>query len=282
MSGLNKPEAIHIPPTMSCLANGVQIDGRSPCTTQSNLYSQAADVTYSNPQHPRWWFHNDKAEDFLRSPNSTICIAEDERAATLSRKIARDSIRFLRDEINKVRSSSWKEVRDMRPVLYIASCPSNRWHRRRPSPSPPTSDEGREDRVVPLRRPPPPPKKPVLKYMINQLFHALRPLVPRTWQPWFPSFDELSIDDQLDVLESLPRPLPPMVSPVDQRLCIIVGLDDAYSQETHDLVERFLRIIEQLFITDRRGKILFMCLAPLDIKSMLKGESCVMNLKEKY
>ncbi|KAI1087740.1 hypothetical protein F5B19DRAFT_497054 [Rostrohypoxylon terebratum] len=242
---------------------------------QDMLYSQAADVTYCNQQHPRWWFYNDKAEDFLRSPNSTICTAEHKTAISSSHNIAIDSIRFLQDEMNRIGSLSWQKVRDTRPVLYITSFPSDRRpQRQRP---PPISIEG--SRVPPVTTA---PEKPVLKSMLSQFFNELRPLVPQTWQPWFKCFDELSIDVQLDVLESLPRPLPPMVSPVDQRLCIIVGLDDAYSQGTHDLVTRFLRIVEQLLITDERGKILFMSLAPLNIKSMLKGESSVMNLKKDH
>ncbi|KAI0880992.1 uncharacterized protein GGS22DRAFT_197288 [Annulohypoxylon maeteangense] len=244
--------------------------GRSGCATWSaqEIYSNAADINFRNPENPRWWFYNDKAEDFLTGPNSAISAVHDRKAREKGRNIAIDSIRFFRDEIKKYRSLTWQDVRDTRPVIFVAS-DSNHHRYRCISRTAPFNIE-----IDPQKR--------ILHCMICQFFFEMRPLIPRNWQPWFARFDRLSIGDQLDVLASIPYPISPMASPVDQRLCIIVGLDDAYSQYTHGEVTRFLRIIEQFFIAGGRGKILLMHYAPFDMTGMLKGESNVTNLKKGY
>ncbi|KAI1207394.1 uncharacterized protein F4807DRAFT_176321 [Annulohypoxylon truncatum] len=243
---------------------------------QEEVYSNAADINFRNPENPKWWFYNDKTEDFLRSPNSAIGAVEDEKGDEMALNIAVDSIRFLRDELNKYQSLTWQDVRNTRPVLFVTSDPDRRQRRYNiidHYPPPLNLNRVRSNNAEGNL------KGAILNSMINQFFYGLRPLIPQNWQPWFSRFDMLSIDDQLDVLESLPRPLPPMLSPVDQRLCILVGLDDAYSQYTHGQVTRFLRIIEQSFIADGRGKILLICVTPFNIIDMLKDESCVIKLK---
>ncbi|KAI1452961.1 hypothetical protein F4805DRAFT_462245 [Annulohypoxylon moriforme] len=252
---------------MSCLTN----IGRPICETcnvaQKIIYSAASDINFRNSENPKWWFYNDNAEDFLTSPSSAISAVEDKQAFIRGCNIAIDSIRFLRDEIKKYRSLTWQDVRDTRPVFFIAS---DLGHRR-----------GRYLSYSGPLKVEISPQKAILQSMTTQLFQELRSLIPRNWQPWFTRFDTLSISDQLDVLESLPRPLPPMVSPVDQRLCIVVGLDDVYNREMHNYVKRFLRIIEQLFIADGRGKILLMFRTPFDLAGMLEVKSCVINLKKR-
>ncbi|KAI2464510.1 hypothetical protein F4781DRAFT_69755 [Annulohypoxylon bovei var. microspora] len=231
-------------------------------TAQELVYTDAADILFRNPEAPAWWFDNDAAEAFLKTKDPATNFVLDKNAHKHARNIAVDVVRYNRDELKKSLCASWKDVRETRPVMFVASRPQANTHRL--GPWVPTGTDLD------------------LSYMLKQFFAELRPLIAPTWQPWVPYFSFQPVEDQLSLLESIPRPIPLMEAPTNLRLCIVAGLEDAYSEDTHDNVKRFVRILEQFFLADRRGKLLFLCRNTFDIKGMLHSDESVVDFKSGY
>ncbi|RYP06224.1 hypothetical protein DL765_009567 [Monosporascus sp. GIB2] len=105
------------------------------------------------------------------------------------------------------------------------------------------------------------------KYAIDGLWPFLAPHVRARFRsegsPTTEFYETLHKDAEeiLDLLEGMLPDMPgieiPMEGADDKTLCVVDSIDDAISDETAQHVERLVRVLEEIFVVNGKGKILF-------------------------
>ncbi|KAI1406336.1 hypothetical protein F4819DRAFT_243735 [Hypoxylon fuscum] len=235
-------------------------------TDRRDVYLAAADVDYMLGDVPDFWANGDDVK-FLKDTKPVMGIVQYKRPYKGAYRIACDSILWYFDDLRR-NARSYQEVHEAKPVIFVAPevrpCPL--W----------TPAESKA--IIPLHQASP---TGALKAIIDKFYEEALPVIVPSWRCWQRRFPALSLDNKLSILESIPNimPVDGRVK-VDQRLCIIVGMEYAISKETRDHAKRFVRFLEKHFIKTGGGKILFFVDTPFDLSDMLDDESCVVHLSE--
>ncbi|KAI2622651.1 hypothetical protein GGS26DRAFT_600672 [Hypomontagnella submonticulosa] len=228
----------------------------------SDIYGCAAKVKHENPECPSGWFANENSDNFLQTPGSIISLISDDGDFKAASYIAIDILRYIKDQV-KPMGYSWRDIRDAIPVFFAAP-------RVGPTQLVMHYEQDRNQSVD------------ILRSIMTSFFYEIAPFVASNWTPWIVAFSELMLEDKLQVLESLPELGINHDIPINQRICIIAGLDIAYSEETHGVVKRFLRVVERMFVTNGMGKVLLVCRSPLAVTSLVEDASRVVCFDEKF
>ncbi|KAI1080094.1 hypothetical protein F5B20DRAFT_540755 [Whalleya microplaca] len=233
---------------------------------RSNIYVAAGDVDYGIYESPDWDF--EKAIHWLDGSKSEISAVHHEKAYTAAYKIAREAIERQRRDVNP----SWRQrhIREEgQPVLLIA-----------PKANAQSSDEA-------------------FYSLMESLFEQLWPIVePSHWREICSKvdlnlkyyFDPLKCDSDTVgtywcALEKLlavgvksPKPW------VKHHLCVVADIDHAGSEEVNadgqevSAVKRFIEILENMFVTPDKGRLLFVTSKPYNITAMVENKERVVNL----
>ncbi|KAI1105401.1 hypothetical protein F4804DRAFT_331311 [Jackrogersella minutella] len=217
-------------------------------TSQEDIYQEALDpsllirdrVNWEDGYSFQWWQEDSEEDMFLRSDYSVVGVVGDENVEQSVRYIALDALRFLREHWSSTRGYTWQDVRDAKPVLLVN----------------PYADFNLSQEMLSSLGTVEPPNP--LSALLSSFWYGVYPVIPPSWQSWNECFDGLSIDDKLTVLESL-QPLVSHPNFPAKHLCVISGVDAACAQDSYDQVERFVKVVEKLFITSKKGKVLFVC-----------------------
>ncbi|OTA99507.1 hypothetical protein M426DRAFT_27473 [Hypoxylon sp. CI-4A] len=200
---------------------------------QQNIYLDAASTQFCSQENLKGWFRDEALEEFLRNPDCVIKVVQHEDAYNEARYAAIESIRFFKDELRDY-GWTWNDIRDNVPVFLVQG---DSLHS-------------------------------IITRFINEIDRTIAP----NWKSMCHVAQHFRIDDVLSILDSLPSLMSPCNGTgisVKHHLCIITGLDRVYNQASHDYVKRFLRLVEKLFITDRKGKVLLFCKTPFDVDAIL-------------
>ncbi|XXH01128.1 phospholipid:diacylglycerol acyltransferase [Hypoxylon texense] len=232
--------------------------------TNSDVYIAANDIDYLLLDCPGFW-KNGGDQEFLTSTNPVIGVATCETFKEAYR-VGMDSVNHYWKQMKSTyiqppreRQTRQLEYRefwlDVKPVIFAAP------------PELPRSTESFR-KLLPEQQ---------LKSILISFYEQLQPIVAPDWQPWRTIFPTLPADEMLTILERIPKSSGEQLVEVKQRLYIIVGLETAYSEETHDDVQRFLRFLARNIFWDKPGKVLLLCQSPFDAEGILD-----MNVFGKY
>ncbi|KAI6088233.1 hypothetical protein F4821DRAFT_277255 [Hypoxylon rubiginosum] len=225
---------------------------------RGDIYCAATDVDYLLMANPKFW-ENGGDEKFLSSTNAEIGVVSNSTYKE-AYQVGMDSIGYYWKELKTryvqppgekyARPLDYREFRnDIKPVIFVA-----------PPPPKPGSFSAEQH----------------LWSILCSFYDEIQPIFAPDWRYWGSVFPTLSTEHMLMMLDNLMKlELKNEILEVERRVFIIVGLEKAYCEETHDAIKEFLEFLELRFIRFGSNKVLLFCETPFNAKDLLGHHASV-------